>query len=346
MASRRARTYWLCQLIGWGTYGLAIFVLYSFGDVPKLRMALHSVVYCSAAVGLTHALRAFIHRRRWSELGFVKLGGRIVFTSLLLAVVLDGVVFVSSLWLFHLRSGHDFSWIGAAFLLLSFWFVFACWELIYFAVHALERARNAERDRWQLVAAAKDAELRFLRGQMHPHFLFNCLNSLRALISEDPTRAQTMVTQLAAILRHSLSAEASPTVPLERELAVVRDYLALEGVRLEQRLKVKLDIAPESLTAPVPPMLVQTLVENGIKHGVARIPAGGEIQVTARVDHSELDLRVVSPIARPAESAPGVGLANARERLRLLFGDRASISLDAPESASAATAHVRIPIPS
>src|SRR5690606_9276799 len=126
--------------------------------------------------------------------------------------------------------------------------------------------RAAEVERWRLQAAVKDAELAALRAQVNPHFLFNSLNSIRALIVEDPARAQQVVTQLAALLRYTLQAGATSTVPLEAELHAVRTYLALESIRLEERLRYTIDVDDAVRQAPVPPMLVQTLVENGIKH--------------------------------------------------------------------------------
>jgi len=345
---RAGRAYWLCQLAGWGAYGALVLVLYS-ASTPFWPMALHTVIYASAGIGMTHLLRRRIHARGWARLPVPGLAWRILASSLLLGLLLTAVNAASSVTLLHLGPREEVRWIAVVFLWFNFAIVFICWELIYFVVHAVERARRAEVERWRLTAAARDAELRLLKGQMHPHFLFNCLNNLRSLIAEDPPRAQAMVTQLAGILRYSLSAESSGTVPLERELQVVRDYLALEGVRLEERLRVKLDISPESLAAPVPSMLVQTLVENAIKHGVARLPEGGEVSVHATVREAALHLTVESPLARDAApaSAPeggGIGLANARERLRLLFGERATLSLD-PMEGDRATARVRIPLP-
>ena len=154
-----------------------------------------------------------------------------------------------------------------------------------------------------------------------------------------------MVTRLSALLRHSLSG-ATGAVPLERELEVVGDYLALESIRFEDRLRVTMDIDPETLTASVPAMLLQGLVENGIKHGVALLPKGGELSICARLAEATLDLTVTNSAAaaRPSStpSDGGIGLANARERLRLLFGERATLVLDESLPGST-TARVLIP---
>jgi LytS/YehU family sensor histidine kinase len=185
---------------------------------------------------------------------------------------------------------------------------------------------------------------------VNPHFIFNSLNSLRALIDEDPARARQSVTQLANLLRYSLQSGQQETVPFEDELRVVNDYLSLEQVRHEERLRVRLDIAPETLLLPVPPMLLQTLVENAVKYGISTRPEGGEIAIIARCEGGALRLTVTNPgeVATAATTAratsTGLGLHNAAERLRLLFGERATLQLWA-ETPSLVVAEAVLPLP-
>jgi LytS/YehU family sensor histidine kinase len=149
-----------------------------------------------------------------------------------------------SIWVFQ---SFTFSEIkpGIAFVTTFNWSAtLLIWSLIYFGFHYVESTRKTEVEKWKLEVAVKEAELRALKSQMNPHFIFNCLNNIRGLIVEDPERAQTVVTQLASILRYSLQAGDTETVTLEEELQTVSDYLALEAVRLEERLQVKMDIDP------------------------------------------------------------------------------------------------------
>jgi LytS/YehU family sensor histidine kinase len=172
--------------------------------------------------------------------------------------------------------------------------------------------------------------LHALQGQLNPHFLFNCLNSLRALIVEDPERAQTMVTRMADLLRRSLRTNPAETIPLQEEMVAVNDYLDLEHVRFEDRLRVSCFLEPRELTCRVPPMIVQTLVENGLKHGIAHLPEGGELRIAARVVNDRLQVEVTnSGKLFPESEHTGSGLYNARERLRLIYGDSASLTLAA-----------------
>jgi len=170
-----------------------------------------------------------------------------------------------------------------------------------------------------------------LRSQLNPHFLFNCLNSLRELIDEDRNRAKQVIDLLSALLRYTLRADRVETVSLKEELGAVEDYLALEKVRFEERLQTRFAIDPRSLGAKLPPMLLQTLVENGVKHGIARLPAGGELVVVAEVVDGNLRVEVTNTgrLSDATEGSSAIGLGNARERLRLMYGDSAALTLGA-----------------
>jgi sensor histidine kinase YesM len=202
------------------------------------------------------------------------------------------------------------------------------WLCLYFFYHLFDRYNRLQIERLRLVASVKEAELRALKSQINPHFIFNSLNSLRGLIDENPARARQAVTQLANLLRYSLQSGHLETVPFEDELRTVNDYLALEQVRHEERLRVRLDIAPGALGLSVPPMLLQTLVENAVKYGIAPRREGGEITVVARCERDHLRLQVTNPGTLAANGgSTGVGLRNAAERLQLLFGARATLDL-------------------
>jgi LytS/YehU family sensor histidine kinase len=169
---------------------------------------------------------------------------------------------------------------------------------------------------------------------VNPHFLFNCLNSIRALVVEDPPRAQEMVTRLANMLRYTLGRELRDTAPLSAEMAIVEDYLALESVRLEERLRVRVQVAADAERVDVPRMLLPTLVENAVTHGIAVRSAGGTVDIRVRRERALLRIEVANPGALGDARPDSVGLANLRERLRLLYGDRAAFSLrgEAPET--------------
>lgn len=201
-----------------------------------------------------------------------------------------------------------------AFILISLWL------LIYMVWHYLERSRKDELDKLNLEKTVKELELNTIKSHINPHFIFNSLNSIRALVDENPQRARSAITELANILRSSMQVEKMETVPLKKELDIVRDYLALEQMRFEERLKVEMDIDEDTLEQPVPPMMLQTLVENAIKHGVSKRIDGGTVWVISKFigDHFELTVQNTGVLEElPFEE--GFGLKSTRDRLRFLY---------------------------
>ena len=338
------RIYWLCQATGWSLYTISTISLSDAFGVYSWSNLASQVLSCSIGLILTHLFRIYVRRHGWLRLSLPSLVPRIVAVCIFGAIVwmllmLPILMFVFQTLSFALMKPAIvfvtvFNWSATLFI----------WSLIYFGFHYVENTRKTEVEKWKLEAAVKEAELRALKSQMNPHFIFNCLNNIRGLIVEDPERAQTVVTQLASILRYSLQAGDTETVPLEEELQTVSDYLALEAVRLEERLRVKMDIDPASLKISVPAMLVQTLVENGIKYGVAIRPKGGEISLSSQVNSTTLKIQVTnSGQFKETSNVNGVGLKNSRERLKLLFGEAASVTVQNTSSDSV-TAKIEIPI--
>ncbi|HEY1042560.1 MAG TPA: histidine kinase [Telluria sp.] len=196
-----------------------------------------------------------------------------------------------------------------------------------YLVNEFERTRTAERREMQSKLMAQDAELRMLRTQIDPHFLFNSLNSISALTSVDPKRAREMTLQLSDFFRHSLGLEAHRKVTLEEEATLVRHFLAIEKVRFGQRLGVLLEIEDEARPCLLPPMILQPLVENAVKHGIGALPEGGTVSVLARRTGSILRVTVendVDPDAAPM-GGNGIGLSNVRNRLAAAYAHQASV---------------------
>jgi hypothetical protein len=197
---------------------------------------------------------------------------------------------------------------------------------VSYIVAAFEHAREAERRQLQAQVQSREAELRSLRSQIDPHFLFNSLHSISALTAVDPPGARRMTILLGDFFRESLSLGRAERIPLARELALAQKYLDIERVRLGDRLHVAIssDQADDCL---VPPMLLQPIVENAVKHGVAHVLEGGAITVAAACTHARLTVKVENPADadRPASASTGMGLENVRQRLRALFGNDASV---------------------
>lgn len=197
----------------------------------------------------------------------------------------------------------------------------------YYLVLEVERSRDAER-------LAHAAELRALKAQLNPHFLYNSLNSISALTAADPARAREMCVLLADFLRRTLAlSQAGPEalVPLEDELALARSYLAIEQVRFGARLGVEEAVAPGLLTTPVPPLVLQPLLENAVVHGIEQLPEGGQIGIKASEEEGRVRIVIANPFdpdapRRRRGGAGGVGLQNVHQRLRALFGGRSGVA--------------------
>lgn len=344
MDSRKTdRSYWMCQLGGWSVYAIASLVFSTLFNSFVWQWVVIALVVFVLGLGLTHLFRFHVRRRRWAQLPLLRLAPRVVLASIAIATSIVAVLYPMYGLLAAGYVSEEYQ-TGVIFVSLFNWSATILgWSLIYFGVQYLRNFQNAEAEGWRLELVVRETELSMLRSQLNPHFLFNSLNSVRALIVEDPGRAQEAVTQLAALLRYTLHVSSQPTASLESELETVRNYLALESLRFENRLRCSFDIDPDSLGLRVPPMLVQTLIENAIKHGIAKARAGGEIVLSTHRTEDELRITVSNTGRLVANAGGGVGLANSLERLRLLFGGKATLRLSAEDS-QRVTAEVVIPL--
>jgi two-component system LytT family sensor kinase len=188
-----------------------------------------------------------------------------------------------------------------------------------------------------------EAELRALRAQINPHFLFNCLNTIADLVVRNPAGAETMTLRLAEVFRHVLDHSSRPLTSIRDEIEFLRTYLYIEEARFGDRLQVKIDVAPEIERAQIPSLILQPLVENALKHGLGPKPGPGHLTITVRADGDRLIMTVADDGMGPgAHPGKGLGLANIAERLRTLYQDRASVSLQ-PREAGGSVATVVIP---
>jgi sensor histidine kinase YesM len=344
--NKKALTYWLSQILFWSAQAgfVLLFVLqYRPEGRPAWKYWIIFALLAAFAILCTHLIRGYIRRQNW----LAQPAKRVIPKSLLASVIIGIVITIPEIALWFLFFGKDvgpevLNWLPYA---LPGWsFDVFVWAGIYFRLKINERVRQLELDKLQLAVVAKEAQLQGLVSQINPHFLFNSLNSLRALIVEDPVKAQAMVNGISSLLRYSLQAGKTQTVPLETELEVVRTYLQLERIRFEERLSIHTDAAPDTLKVPVPIMLLQSLVENSVKHGIEKLTDGGEIRIATHLENGELKIRVTNSgqLAGPAGSM-SIGLENSRERLRLLYGWSASLVLR-NDGANSVVAEVSLPL--
>jgi two-component system sensor histidine kinase AlgZ len=201
---------------------------------------------------------------------------------------------------------------------------------VHYSFQASEVSAAATRRALEAQVGQRDAELRALRAQLNPHFLFNSLNSIAGLVTPDPEKARRMCQLLGDFLRESLTVGAASRVPLSREVALAEQYLAIEQVRFGQRLTVRTAVTTEAGAVPVPPLILQPLVENAVRHGIATRLDGG----TVEIDATQMGVRVVIAVTNPRDAeggrrGTGLGLDIVRRRLAAAFGESATVAVEA-----------------
>jgi two-component system, LytTR family, sensor kinase len=278
---------------------------------------------------LTHLLQAFSRKHGWLEKSPTQLAARAVGSSVLLGGVLATVVLVVSGVFF----GDSFTDLKDQPLLtfVDRWqsgvLKIAAWCALFYGFQTYARISWLQLESVRQEVAAKDARLEAITAQLNPHFLFNALNTVRGLIDEDPQHARDAVTALSHVLRASLQSTRSHLIPLVEELAVVEAHLSLEQARHGERLTITREVAADTMGARVPPLLIQTLVENSVKHGIAARPGPGFVHYAAWREARGLMVEICNGGTLSRLENSGLGLIHTRERLQLLFGPTASLDL-------------------
>jgi hypothetical protein len=354
--TKSQQLYWILQVAGWGSYTLLRIVgAATILKLPWGKGALELTIFGGAGLAISHWLRNFMRRHKWAALSIPKLATRIAFAAFIVGTPLGIMTQISDVsglqdpgpelqkYAPGLSAGTTVT-IQTLLQIANWAVLYMIWLAIYFAAVGLREYRTVRLKQSELARALQLAELRLLKSQLNPHFLFNALNTVRSLIADNPSRAQSAVTRLANTLRYTLSSRQDELATFAQELDIVTDYLELESMRFEDRLCIERDVPADAASVYIPIMLLQTLVENAIKHGIAELPSGGLLRISAVLENEVLNVEIENP--RPPAPIPatgeGVGLRNARDRLRLLFGTRATLDLDLSKPA-VATARLRVP---
>lgn len=334
--SRLSKFYWTCQIGGWVSYGLITLLYYYLVEKIEITNSLVASIFITvtSAIGITHVFRYIITEGKWLTRPITQ-----VIPFALVSCFVMGAVFTLLNYKVEYYANitkepfPDESFLF--FSILNITILFLLWSLIYFSTHyfVTYRLREIEHLKWE--GSIKDFELNKLKSQLNPHFVFNALNTIRSLVEEDPQKAKMSITQLSNILRNSLLADRSKTITLMEEMRTVNDYLNLEKLRYEERLNVDMDIQPSAMHVQVPPMMIQTIVENAVKHGIARWLGVGFVAIKATMVDNNLEVHIRnSGNLKKGESSitgTGFGIINTRQRLDLLFGEEASFEINQAE---------------
>ncbi|MDH5380920.1 MAG: histidine kinase [Cyclobacteriaceae bacterium] len=321
----KKKLYWVLQIGGWAFYVFfQVFTRVLFSEKEDLKLAFFTLEGLLFFLS-THYSRFLIKKLNWTELPMFRVVPRVLLSVIIMSL---GVYFIRLLLLiplgiFQTQQVQDALEISQILGLSAIYSVILfIWMVLYFAYHYFINYNQALKQD----AAIKEIELNNLKSQLNPHFIFNSLNSIRALVDENPKNSKMAITQLSNILRSSLVSDKKRLTTFSEELKIVKDYLGLEAMRYEERLKVKFDIHPSSGSFLIPPLMLQTLVENAIKHGISQLKEGGELSILSYITNSHLVIEIrnaghYEELEKP--KGTGLGIANTKRRLEMIFGKKA-----------------------
>ena len=327
--AKNAQLYWILQVLGWGTFSL---IHLFFKYIKSLTILGSDVwfVFMIFVLGIffSHMIRFVYKHFKWHEQNLATILHKVailgIFTGITKLFVL--YAFVSQC---PKTVHHSFDYVGFFQLALRFSFVYFVWGILYFIVYFFSNFKKSEIENLKNKAQMNEANLNKLKSQLNPHFMFNAMNVIRALIDEDKSKAKDGITQLSNILRQTLNVNQQKVITVKEELAIVQDYLSLEKLRFEERLQWQVNIADKILNYEMPPMLLQTIVENAIKHGISNLVEGGSVEISSKETTNGFQICVTNDGQyRLNTDTKGLGLSNSRERLAVIFGEQANISIE------------------
>ena len=345
MQKSRTGRYWLFQIAGWGSFiafnvFLAVFIANRFNEKALLRI----FFYVEVGLLFSHLMRELI---RSTDLLMRNIRTQLIIFALI--IIIFSLMAATANTLFEYRFAlrpKDPSYKELLYLNFGAYLpVITIWNFIYFMYHFMAKTRKQQIDTIKLEALVRNLELKTIKAHINPHFIFNSLNSIRALIDENPSRARQAITELSNILRNSLSVDKRETVSLRDELKIVKDYLALENMRFEDRLRVEYEVDFQTLELQIPPMMLQTLVENAIKHGISKEMKGGAVKISSEIVDGQHEIVVCNTgQLRPSSSGGGFGVSSTHDRLDLLYGGKAKFQIRQLEN-NFVEAKILLPVP-
>jgi len=342
--------FWTVQLIGWG--GIS-YIGYLFSptdggwrDSSFFAFALWAGLFIGLFV--TGLLRAYLKSKilldNFDSKELIKVMGAVGVATIIYAGLSYGMGFLKGYFdLEKVEVPKMYQDLGVGFLMFNSFMTILIWTIFYMSVKIAFNLNATRLERSELNATVRQAQLNTLKGQINPHFMFNSLNNIRGLMLEDVDKSRDMLTKLSEMLRYSLTKNDVNAIDLEEELEMIDNYIALSKIQFEDRLEFIREVAPETLKIPIPPMIIQLLVENAAKHGISNLKEGGTIKLCTDMvdDHLEIFVHNSGKLQIDSKSTQ-LGLKNIKQRLRLLYGNAATFSLE--EMNDNVVASIKIPL--
>ncbi|UII74908.1 histidine kinase [Flagellimonas sp. HMM57] len=340
--------FWTLQFLGWGFLSCLSLIMLKNSSTEFLVFN----VFGGMFIGIvsTSLLRYYLKH----NLAFDDFGTKEIIKILLAALVASGIYALLNLSLGYLY--HEYGpkisddelqmlkmYDTTGLLIFSSLLMVFSWVICYLVIKLLLKLNKDRIERLELNTNLKQAQLNTLKGQINPHFMFNSLNNIRGLMLEDVERSREMLTKLSEILRYSLTKNNSNAISVEEELEMVDNYIDLSKIQFEDRLEFVKDVDEDTLSLHIPPMIIQLLIENAAKHGISNLKRGGRIVLSLKKEEDQLIIEVKNTgKLQIGKNTTQLGLKNIRQRLKLLYADKASFNLN--EVAGEVVAHIKIPM--
>jgi sensor histidine kinase YesM len=300
------------------------------GEKEKLYLLFEGASFVILGIGLTSWIRLYIKR-----INFIENQTQTNYLKILFAFLSITSVFVATLVImskmFYASIYEQVLEVSASGIVptaINVGIYVFFWIVLYVSIKLIARIQRNKLDRLRLEASLKESQLNTLKGQLNPHFMFNSLNNIRGLMLEDVSKARDMLTRLSEMLRYSLNMNKVDAIQIAQELETVDNYVALSKIQLEDRLQYEKQVDESLLQIKIPPMILQMMVENGIKHGVATQKNGGKITLVVAANSEDIILQVKNTGSLKTDTdSTKIGVDNIAKRLELLYGEKATFTL-------------------
>ncbi|CAH0336942.1 hypothetical protein FVB9288_02673 [Flavobacterium sp. CECT 9288] len=354
--SKRKYTFWIIQIVIW-TIVLGFIFIPPMLDLKrnvlryeKWQLVLDYVSYTVAILVVTYSVRFFFNK----YIDFESFTRRDLFKIILVFVMSIGIYYSFIMGYNYLMLTYVYkrpevlnhpsqSLLANIVFIILFSILFFLWIISYTVVKTILLLKDNKMNRLELESTLKESQINALKGQINPHFMFNSLNNIRGLILENPMKSREMITRLSEMLRYSLTKSEINTIALEEEIEMVENFIAISKIQLEDRLQFISEIEEETLKLPIPPMIIQMLIENAIKHGISQLKNGGILLLKIKKENTNLHIQVKNTGNLSQQTGTTqLGLKNIQRRLQLIYGENATFSLN--EIENEVVAKITLPI--
>ena len=323
--------FWPIQIVTWIAIGLVNFLPQHFvSGKASFIQYFNLLVLSIGGFIVTSAYRAYLKKYKYTFT--MKLGRFVALLSVSTLVVSVCWLLLILLVTWPIAGKFNINMRLVAFQIIPLAALILIWILVYLIYHLIRQYHINEVEKWKLEAEVEKANLGTLRSQINPHFMFNALNNIRALILEDPQKAREMLTQFSETFRYALQHSENSETTVAKEVHIVSQYLQLVGIQYEEKMQVTINAEENILNESIPPMILQLLVENAVKHGIALSQSGGLIAIDIRQTGNQLLMSVKNTGTlqkkNQLEDSIGIGLNNVVKRLKLLYDDKAQLRIE------------------